>query len=148
MREYVYDYFIAHAGTDTVEAGRLFDQLSGKAKVFLDSRCLIPGDDWPTVVEKAQRNSSATLVLISERTDQAFYQGEEIAAAIALSREKDGPHRVIPLYLPGGSPKDDVPFGLRRKHALKIDENTSMEQVATQLLDLRRALAREWHREL
>jgi hypothetical protein len=146
MREYDYDFFIAHAGADTVEAERLFDLLSGEAKVFLDSRCLIPGDDWPTVVQKAQRNSSATLVLISDRTDQAFYQGEEIAAGIALSREGDGPHRVIPLYCPGGLPQD-VPYGLRRKHALQIDGNTSMEQVATRLLGLRRALALEWHRE-
>lgn len=147
MREYVYDFFIAHAGADTVEAEKLFDLLSGEAKVFLDSRCLIPGDDWPTVVQQAQRNSSATLVLISDRTDQAFYQGEEIAHAIALSREGDGPHRVIPMIYPGGS-SSDVPYGLRRKHALEINENRSMERVATRLLDLRRALAREWHREL
>lgn len=147
MRKYDYDFFIAHAGADTVEAERLFDLLFEEAKVFLDSRCLIPGDDWPTVVQRAQRNSSATVVLISDKTDQAFYQGEEIAAAIALSREEDGAHRVIPLYCAGGPP-GDVPYGLRRKHALRIDAKTSMEQVATRLLDLRRALAREWHREL
>ena len=146
MREYLYDFFIAYAQADKVLAEELFDLLSDEATVFLDSRCLEPGDDWPTVIQEAQRRSRATIVLISANTDRAFYQGEEIAAAIALSREEDDAHRVIPLYCPGGSPGDrHIPYGLRRKAPLYINEDTPMDQVAARLLKLRRTLVRKRH---
>jgi len=132
-----YDFFIAHASADAEIAEKIFDMLTVEARVFLDTRCLMPGDDWPSVIRAAQRHSGATVVLISDLTDQAFYEGEEIAAAIALCREQGGTHRVIPVYCSGVSP-NEVPYGLRRKHALWISEHTPMEQVVARLLALPR----------
>ena len=132
-----YDFFIAHASADRVFAEKIFDLLSVETRVFLDTRCLLPGDDWQTVIQAAQRRSRATIVLISDRTDKAFYEGEEIAAAIALCREEGSTHRVIPVYCSGVSPSE-VPYGLRRKHALWITEHMPVEQVVARLLDLPR----------
>jgi hypothetical protein len=137
--EHDYDFFIAHAGTDTVEAEAFFELLAREAKVFLDTKCLLPGDDWPVVIQRAQRGPRVTLVLISDRTEQAFYEREEIAAAIELAREKVGAHRVVPVYLAGRPPKD-VPYGLRQKHALVVTDGMPVEEIAGQLLDLHRIL--------
>ena len=40
-----WDFFLAHAGGDAAAATELFDGLSRRARVFLDSRCLLPKDD-------------------------------------------------------------------------------------------------------
>lgn len=41
-----WDFFIAHAGRDTEIAEALDERLTRRAAVFLDSRCLSPGDPW------------------------------------------------------------------------------------------------------
>jgi DNA-binding beta-propeller fold protein YncE len=133
-----YDFFIAHAEKDIATAERLFESLHAKSGVFLDSRCLRPGDDWDQALPAAQRQSKVTVVLISTSTERAFYQREEIAAAIDLARKNPESHRVVPVYLDG--PPDgvsDVPYGLRLKHAIVIDTATTLAAAAAQLLDLR-----------
>jgi len=134
-----YDFFIAHAGADVAKAEIFFDLLARETKVFLDIKCLLPGDNWPAVIHAAQRKSRVTLVLVSDRTEQAFYEGEEIASAIALARDKPSEHRVVPIYLTE-RPPEYVPYGLRQKHALVVTEGISAEQIAGQLLDLYRIL--------
>lgn len=134
-----YDFFIAHAGTDEAEAVNFYELLAHETEVFLDARCLLPGDSWTIVIPRAQRRSRVTLVLISDRTEQAFYEGEEIANAIAMAREKGSTHRVVPIYL-AGRPPEDVPYGLRQKQALAVTDGMSVEQIAKELLDLHRIL--------
>ncbi|MGH8887758.1 MAG: pentapeptide repeat-containing protein, partial [Egibacteraceae bacterium] len=137
-----YDFFIAHAAGDTATAERLLALLDGESRVFLDSRCLELGDDWDQALAAAQRRSKVTVVLISKGTERAFYQREEIAAAIDLARKDPESHRVVPIYLDG--PPDqisDVPYGLRLKHGIFIDTRTTLAKAAARLLALRSAKA-------
>ena len=109
-----WDVFIAHAGPDQVLAERLYDVLAERYRPFLASRCLRLGEDWDLTLSKAQRASLVTVVLVTKSTDDAFYEREEIAEAIALARA--GEHIVVPVYF--GSDEDDLkpPYGLRIKH--------------------------------
>ena len=147
VRDAEFDFFIAHASADSHAAQRLFELLSPESKVFLDSKCLEPGDNWPTVIQDAQRNSRTSLVLISDTTERAFYEIEEIAAAISLARQTPTAHRVIPIYLSGHRP-GNVPYGLRQKHGLEVTESTPIEQVAARLLAMRRASSTDPAQEL
>ena len=67
----------------------------------------------------------------------AYYQREEIAAAIALARTNAHTHRVVPVYLPGALPSSDrVPYGLRLKHGISLRGDSDFESAARRLLDL------------
>src|SRR5215217_7958045 len=94
---YTWDFFISYAKPDEALAEELFESLSSRANTFLANRCLLPGDSWPEKIQLAQRQSLASLVLISCHTDHAHYQIDEIVAGIQLRRA--GRHQVIPLYL-------------------------------------------------
>ena len=79
--EYDWDFFLAHAGADLNSAKRLYKYLvDGGSKVFLDSECLLPGDEWDARLAAAQRRSRVTIVLVSRKTNLAYYQREEVAA--------------------------------------------------------------------
>ena len=130
---YQWDFFLAHAGADQEEAEELDDYLRPHSRVFLDSRDLLLGDDWNRVLRAAQQSSCITVVLISSRTGRAYYQREEIAAAIALAREDDSRHRVIPVFLDEPA-RSDVPYGLRLKHGARLSAGCTLKDVADQLL--------------
>ena len=132
-----WDFFLAHAGADTSSAELLYDALVPHAKVFLDSRCLLPGDNWDEELASAQRAAFITLVLISSRTEQAYYQREEIAAAITMARRNRDQHRVVPVFL-NGWPSDDqhMPYGLRLKHGLSVPDTGGLREAASRLLSL------------
>lgn len=51
-------------------AEQLYDLLVPKAKVFLDSRELMLGDNWDEELAAAQRNSLITVVLVSRKTEK------------------------------------------------------------------------------
>lgn len=119
--ECMWDFFIAHAAADNNTAMELYDILSPNARVFLDSRCLLPGDDWDHALLQAQRKLRITIVMVSSKTEKAYYQREEIAAAIDLARRNNKQHRVVPIYLDGW-PIDEspIPYGLRLKHGIAL----------------------------
>ena len=128
-----YDFFIAHATPDRGAAEQLFDLLKEHSKPFLDSRVVQLGDDWDRELARAQRQSRITVVLVSSRTGDAFYQREEIAAAIALARKDPESHRVVPVYLDANV---EVPYGLRLKHSVHVSAALPLETVAQDLLEL------------
>jgi len=130
-----WDFFLAHAGADKRTAERLYDYLHPHARVFLDSRCIQLGDDWDVELAAAQENSLITVVLVSATTGQAYYQREEIAAAIALARQDSQRHRVVPVFV-GRVNLDGVPYGLRLKHGLTVSDKLSLREVSNQLLRL------------
>jgi hypothetical protein len=134
-RLFEWDIFLAHAGSDTDSAEVLYELLSESAKVFLDSRSLELGDDWDQALMRAQSSSLITVVLVSTQTDQAYYQREEIAAAIQMAREDPEAHRVIPVFLEEQlSTSSQVPYGLRMKHGLQLSPSKNFENIALQLL--------------
>lgn len=79
--------------------------------------------------------SLLTVVLVSTRTDQAYYQREEIAAAIEMARKDPTTHRVIPVFLDDQSTAEgQMPYGLRVKHGLHLLEAGRLENIAFRLL--------------
>ena len=109
MAEDRWDFFIAYASPDRRAAETLHDLLSTVFRVFLDRRSLLPGDDWARRLSAAQDGAAVTLVLISPRTDAAYYQREEIARALDLARREDAPHRVVPVLLDAPGDPVDLP---------------------------------------
>jgi hypothetical protein len=127
-----WDFFIAHAGGDIEPAEALYEHLNGPvARVFLDKKNLLLGDNWDAKIAQAQRASLITLVLVSAKTDRAYYEREEIAAAIDLARENENSHRVIPVFLDDAA---EPPYGLRLKHGLRLDADFDMSDAADLLL--------------
>jgi hypothetical protein len=132
-----YEFFIAHAGIDKAQAEELYQLLDPKVRTFLDSRCILPGDDWDTEIAKAQRRSLVTVVLISKNTPTAHYQREEIAAAIAYARENPETHSVVPVFLDSASRlSGTVPYGLRIKHGFTVTSEFTLTTVAKELFRL------------
>jgi TPR repeat protein len=129
-----YDIFIAHAGPDTARAETLYDLLEARTRVFLDSKVLQFGDPFDDLLAETQRGCRITVVLISAATSNAYYQKEEIAAAIDLARRAE--HRVVPVFLDGQPQPEDVPYGLRRLHAATIMDDGDLAALADELVVL------------
>ena len=137
-----WDFFLAHAGRDAPVAEALYDLLASHARVFLDSRNLLEGDNWDEELASAQRHSLVTVVLVSPSTDQAYYQREEIAAAIDLARKNKDAHRVVPLYWQSQTEAPvNTPYGLRLKHGLFAANADELPRIADRLINLKQKLA-------
>jgi hypothetical protein len=119
MAEPLYTFFLAHSGPETENAKELRNLLHPDVSVFLDAYDLVPGDEWDRELPRRQRQSRATVALLSPATESAYYLREEIATALAYHRHEPDGHRLIPVYL-GGIPKDpfQIPYGVRVLHAL------------------------------
>jgi hypothetical protein len=128
---YEWDFFLSHAGPDMPTAKDLFNLMKPRAHVFLDADGLDPGDNWDQELAAALDGAQIIVVMISARTDKAYYESEEIATAIQLTRESNGERRVVPLYL---NDECKVPFGLRRKHSIYLTKAGTLEAVADSLL--------------
>lgn len=130
-----WDFFIAHAGPDSLLAEQLHDLLAGSATVFLDVRSIELGDNWDLTLAAAQRQSRITVVLVSQQTDSAYYERVEVAQSISLSRDPTQGHRVIPLYVDEAATKSlSAQYGLNLKHGLFLSEATTLEAAAYRLL--------------
>lgn len=142
-----WDIFLAHAGADASVAEELYELLK-PCKVFLDSRSLLLGDDWDRELALAQRRSLVTVVLVSAHTDTAYYQREEVAAAIDMARADSTRHRVVPVYLEGVSAGGhEVPYGLRLKHGVSLPDSGGLAGVAQRLIELVGRL-QSWDRQI
>ena len=136
-----WDVFIAHAGADIKVAERLYDSLFTQLRTFLDSRCLLPGDDWDTALASAQRRSAITVVLLSSVINSAYYAREEIAAAISFARDPANEHRLIPVVIGSEAYSAAVPYGLRLKHRLHLPDPTNVSFVASEIIRVHNATA-------
>jgi hypothetical protein len=137
-----WDIFLAHAGTALSHAERLYDLLKDQCRVFLDSRCLLPGANWDVEIPRAQSAARVTVVLVTGSTAIAYYEREEIAAAIALARHYE--HRVVPVFVGKNiRDTDSVPYGLRVLHGINIDNAKEMPRCAEELLNLVTRLGNE-----
>jgi len=144
MSDLKYHIFIAHSAADREAALRLYRALRSEYSVFLDEASLRPGDRWDVQLAKAQRESLITIVLISPKTESAYYEKEEIAAAyekeeiaaaIDLSRRPDSGHRVVPVYLNCSDIPGDIPYGLRRIYGIKVDNEGAIEDAVPEIVE-------------
>jgi hypothetical protein len=143
MAETEYVFFLAHAGADTDLAKELRDLLEPGVRTFLDTCELDPGDPWDIELPKYQKRSLATVALLSDKTELAYYLREEIATAIAYERHDSRVHRLIPVWLDGlPANPDDVPYGVRAKHALDA-ARLGMKGVAEALVKIAADLSGE-----
>ncbi|MFN8570810.1 MAG: HAD-IB family phosphatase [Gemmatimonadaceae bacterium] len=133
---YQWDFFIAHSSANTAEAESLFELLKDHARVFLDSKSIALGDEWDATIMTAHRASFVTIVIVSTKTERAYYQRAEIAAAIAMARKEGSRHRVVPLYLDIDPSADTDPYGLALKHGLRISDRMTLAAAAERLLAL------------
>jgi diguanylate cyclase (GGDEF)-like protein len=130
-----YHFFIAHSSSDLNEAIELYNLLSTKGmKVYLDAISLKPGDLWDDKLKEAQSKALVTIVLISVNTCNSFYQKEEIAIAIELSRKLD--RIIIPIYLEPIIDQTLIPYGLTRIHSLYITKDCNLLKVSDDLVNL------------
>ena len=125
---YDWDFFLAHAGPDLKIAKDLKRGLEPPAKAFLDDDNLTPGDSFDVALAAAQQSSLISVVIVSLHTEDAYYQREEIAAAIQMAREDPHTHRVVPVFLndPNLSARQ-IPYGLRLRHGLKVQNRRFVE---------------------
>lgn len=133
-KQYDWEFFLAHAGPDQAAAERLYDLLIPHARVFLSSKSLSLGDLWDEALPRAQQSSLITVVLISPNTGRAWYQREEILAALDLAKRSG--QRVVPVFLGGATREEDVPYGLRRLQSARITTETDLKKLAQDLLAL------------
>lgn len=131
---YEWDIFLAHPGMDSAAAKNLFVKLNPPAKVFLDDECLLPGDKWHLDIPKAQRSSLISVILVTPNTEKAFYQQEEIVAAINMARNDPSTHRVVPVYLNSKQIKKHVGYGLEGLHSLYVPETGDLTETVNKLL--------------
>jgi hypothetical protein len=131
---YKWDIFLAHPGMDSDAAKNLFNKLNPPAKVFLDKECLLPGDKWRMDIPKAQRSSLISVILVTPNTGEAFYQQEEILAAIDMAHSDPRTHRVIPVYLNSKQIKNRNDYGLKGLHSLYVPETGDFTETVNKLL--------------
>jgi tetratricopeptide (TPR) repeat protein len=135
--EFAWDFFIAHAGPDLEIARQLYLLLKDRSRVFLDYYSVEPGSNWDTSIATAQAQSRVTVVLVSTKTTEAYYQREEIAAAIDLARKDADSHKVVPVFTDSESiTSKGLPYGLRIKHGLTIGADLSLALAADRLMSL------------
>lgn len=141
--ESVWDVFIVHSREDKAAADQLYDALSGRLRVFLDTCCLQPGDDWDIEIPAALRQSAVIVVLVSSSTGDAYYQREEIAEAIRSARAEPKVHRVIPIVIAPDTVGDALPYGLGLKQRIDVHNTEDLQTtVASAIVQARARLGR------
>jgi len=132
----MYDFFIAYATPDRRQAQELCWLLEDDScKVFLDEQDLRLGTLWQPTLREALEASRAIVVLVSTHADDAFYQQEEIARAIQLTRDKARAHTVIPVILeklPQGAVS--MPYGMSSLQARDATRSGGLKRVAAELV--------------
>ena len=114
-----HDVFIAYPSAERPVATALADALRARGTtVFLDHQSLRPGELWDEAIPRALERARLAVVLVSSHTQAAWYQREEIAHAIDLSRRQK--LRLVPVALDAQALGPDVPYGLRRVHGIHL----------------------------
>lgn len=132
--EFDWDFFLAHAAPDLEVARTLKRQLEPPAKAFLDDECIPLGESWDRKLAEALRSSLIHVILVSPHSDEAYYQCEEIAVAIQLTREDPHTRRVIPIYLNSKGVPNTVPYGLKTRHGLTLPDSKDLTAAKQRLL--------------
>jgi SAM-dependent methyltransferase len=127
-----WDVFIAYPSTERASAQSLFRLLNRNVSVFWDDR-LRPGSKWAIEIEKQQRSSRCTVVLVSSQpvTSHTYYL-DEIDRAIRLNAVTPSDHEVIPVLLSDAIV--DVPYGLGPFQSLRIGRDGDLAHIAQLLL--------------
>ena len=136
-----FDIFIAYSSSDRIFAEKLYQYLSIDSTVFLDFKVIVPGDLWNQKIAEAHATSLITLALISSRTEDSFYQMEEIINAISMHKAKNYKHNLIPLYINFEQLPKKIPYGLKGIQSIELinedDYKITSQRVLTLLDELK-----------
>lgn len=144
-KEFFWDFFIAHSHKDKDTARELYNCIKNKDfTAFLDQETLQPGSQWDIEIPKAQKQSRATIALISNTVTQAYYARDEIHAAIQLTRTHPDHHKLIPVYLNDASEDNEgIIYGLRLIQGIKLSAVGNIENLALLLCNKAQTIHRE-----
>lgn len=133
----MYDFFVAHAGSDTPQALTLHDALHPAHHVFLDKKSLEPGPEWNKALAEALVSSRVIIILLSQNSLGAYYLQEEITRAIQLYRSNRNWYKVVPVYL-DGFPEEikNIPYGLYQLHSIDVIAEGGLTLTAQKLTAL------------
>jgi hypothetical protein len=104
--------FISYAKEDAETAEKIYDSLVSEGhSVWMDSKMLIPGQDWETEIEKAIRNSDIFVACLSTHSVNkiGFVQAELRKAMKVAELMPEGRIFIIPVRMD----QCEVPFSLR-----------------------------------
>ncbi|MCP4107087.1 MAG: toll/interleukin-1 receptor domain-containing protein [Desulfobacteraceae bacterium] len=102
--------FISYANEDYEIAKRLYDDLKASGIMpWLDKENILPGQNWKDEINKAIKNSSHFLMLLSSNSvsKRGYVQKEKMIALELLDEIPIGNIYVIPVRLDGSKPVDE-----------------------------------------
>lgn len=102
--------FISYAREDASRAERLYmDLRKANIDAWLDTKCLLPGQNWKREISKAIKNSAYFLALISERSvNKRGVVQKELKQALEVLKEVPSHHIfLIPVRLDATTPEDE-----------------------------------------
>jgi hypothetical protein len=130
-----HDFFISHASGDGVLAENLYDLLRPHACVFLDTRSLLPGVNWHRTIAEAIDTARVVVFLISAKSQDAYFQQEEVLRAVENGRA-DPSLRLVPVFVDNIERSLRLPLGLASRQAIRLSNAEGLPGLAKQLLDL------------
>ena len=96
-----YDVFLSYSRSDAVEVQGLAQLLRASGlRIWFDQWELVPGQVWADAVADAARSSLTALVCIGP-SGRSTRQWHELSSVLGDDLASRGPHRVIPILLPG-----------------------------------------------
>jgi hypothetical protein len=101
--------FISYAREDASSAEHLYmDLRKANIDAWLDTKCLLPGQNWKREISKAIKNSAYFLALISKRSvNKRGVVQKELKQAPDVLQEIPSHHIfLIPVRLDGTTPED------------------------------------------
>jgi hypothetical protein len=138
-----WDIIIHHAGVDTSDAERLYDVLSGRCRVFLDSRSTKVGEAWDFEASRALGAARISVVILSRRTqtpDAPAHRSDRhfadlVGEAVRWNRRQPRAHRVIPVAMDFRAAEvERMPFGLSARQLIQAEDLPDLEAVADRIL--------------
>lgn len=136
--------FISYAREDVETAQKVAEELTIRGiSVWLDSRELLPGENWEVRISKAIQSSDFLVSIISEHSSRKIgYVQSELRQA--LNRQHQHPTEAVYL-IPMLIGNIEIPYAIKDLHATRLTANVS-ESVAQIALSIRKSWAPEHQR--
>jgi hypothetical protein len=126
-----FDLFLSHSSSDKAWVLRLKAALEQRGlKVWVDADEIRPGDLFVHALERGLEASSTVGLVVSPESLESGWVQEEYARALALSREVEAPHRLIPIVLRDAH----VPGFLASRNRVDFRDDFAFEQNVERLV--------------
>lgn len=124
--------FISYASEDFSHADSLFEFLKSKDfNPWLDKKCLLPGQDWDSMIRYQLRTADFVILLLSKTSvEKRGYVQREFNTAIDYCKEKlDSDIYIIPIKIDSC----DVPDKLNKFQWVEYNSNDMFEKIVHSL---------------